>query len=170
MKLRMVLILLVSLVLMSTSRLTAQQEPDAAQTAEDLRARLRDVQAQESELQLHVQQLDWDLKPENIERYFAAVGTTRPEELREQRRRQLQSEKDRADAQLNQLATSRARLEAAISSADAEAYQQSAQGSAALQVNPARAGQFPTTLVLVGVLGFIAVGGVLMRIAALRRR
>jgi hypothetical protein len=94
---------------------------------EKLRAQLGDVQAKEAELQARERQLDEDLRPENIERSLAGVGTTRPEELREQRRRQLDGEKTRVRAQLEQLAQSRTRLEAAISSADAEAYRRSAQ-------------------------------------------
>lgn len=106
----------------------AQEASSAAQnTTEKLRAQLTDVQAKETELQARERQLDEDLRPENIERSLAGVGTTRPEELREQRRRQLESEKGRVRSQLDQLAQSRTRLEAAIATADAEAYRRSAQ-------------------------------------------
>lgn len=94
---------------------------------EKLRAQLSDVQAKEAELQARERELDEALRPENIERSLAGVGTTRPEELREQRRRQLDGEKTRVRAQLDQLAQSRTRLEAAIATADAEAYRRSAQ-------------------------------------------
>ncbi|HEY0404890.1 MAG TPA: hypothetical protein VGC89_04140 [Pyrinomonadaceae bacterium] len=99
----------------------------AQDAATGLRSQLADVQAKEAELQTRQQQLDEDLRPENIERSLAGVGTTRPEELREQRRRQLEGEKARVRAQLDQLAQSRSRLEAAIASADADAYRRSAQ-------------------------------------------
>jgi hypothetical protein len=94
---------------------------------EKLRAQLSDVQAKEAELQARERELDEAMRPENIERSLLGVGTTRPEELREQRRRQLDSEKTRVHAQLDQLAQSRTRLEAAIATADAEAYRRSAQ-------------------------------------------
>jgi hypothetical protein len=70
--------------------------------------------------------LEESLKPENIESSLAGVGSTKPEDLREQRRRQLEIERNGVQAQLNLLATSHTRLEQAIAQADAEAYRQSA--------------------------------------------
>jgi hypothetical protein len=115
------------LILLVTSALNIQAQPkSAAQEADDLRLQLIDVQAQEEGLRTRAAQLDEALKPENIERSLAGVGSTRPEELRETRRRQLQSERDGVAAQLTTLETSRLRLEAAIRDADARAYQESA--------------------------------------------
>ena len=93
----------------------------AESRGETLRAQLRDVQAKEADLQARAEQLDYELQPSVIERTLAVTGSTRPEDLRELRRRQLESEKSRVQAQLNQLGTSRARLETAIANADAEA-------------------------------------------------
>jgi chromosome segregation ATPase len=106
----------------------AQQPSTAAESAEKLRAQLLEVQEKEQALQARAQQLDEALKPENIERSLAGVGSTKPEELRETRRRQLQIERDGITSQLNLLETSRTRLEAAIRDADARAYQDSARG------------------------------------------
>lgn len=92
----------------------------AEQRATSLRAELRDVQSKETELQGRAEELDYALKPENIERTVAVYGTTHPEEAREQRRRQLEAEKDRVRKQLDQLASSRAHLEQAIAAADVE--------------------------------------------------
>jgi uncharacterized protein (DUF2235 family) len=89
--------------------------------AEGLRVQLRDVQEKEADLQSRSEQLDYESKPEVIERTLAVTGSTRPEELRETRRRQLEAEKSRVQSQLNLIATSRARLETAIANADAEA-------------------------------------------------
>ena len=89
--------------------------------AEGLRVQLRDVQEKEADLQARSEQLDYESKPEVIERTLAVTGSTRPEELRETRRRQLEAEKSRVQSQLNLIATSRARLETAIANADAEA-------------------------------------------------
>lgn len=92
----------------------------AEQRAEGLRAQLRDVQSKEADLQAHMEQVEFDLKPENIERSVAAYGSTHPEEARDARKRALENEKNRTQAQLDLMATSRQRLESAIASADAE--------------------------------------------------
>jgi len=101
----------------------------------NLRAQLSDVQLKQTELQTRLEQLEFDLKPENIEHSLAGIGSTHPEELREQRRRQLDGEKTRVLAQLAELATTRTRLEAAIVQADTESYRQSAGTSASAGAN-----------------------------------
>ena len=93
----------------------------AEQRAEGLRAQLRDVYMKEADLQARADQLEFDLKPENIERMTANTGSTRPEELRETRRRQLENEQTRVRTQLDLMTQSRTRLEASIATADAEA-------------------------------------------------
>jgi len=104
---------------------------NSAQAAENLRAQLLEVQVKESELQARARQLDEDLKPENIERSLAGIGSTRPEELREMRRRELSIERERVQAQLKLVATSRERLESVVRFAETQAYQESAEGTAA---------------------------------------
>lgn len=89
--------------------------------AENLRAQLRDVQMKEADLQARADQLEWDLKPENIERTLYNTGSTRPEEARDARRQQLENERTRVRSQLDLFAQSRTRLESAIANADAEA-------------------------------------------------
>lgn len=100
----------------------------AAQTssAENLRSQLSDVQQKETEIQTRIRQVEEDLKPENIEKALALNGSTRPEVVREQRRRQLESQRTNLQSQLDQLAQSRVRLETAIATAEAAQYQQSA--------------------------------------------
>ena len=117
---------LTALILICVAVTLAQSPASAAQEGVDgLRAQLRDVEAKEVELQAREKQLDEDMRPENIERSLALTGSTRPEELREQRRQQLEAEKARVRAQLDLLATSRTRLETAIATAEAtEAYRQ----------------------------------------------
>src|SRR5438094_1792788 len=90
------------------------------QRSAQLHAEMRDVQAKEAELQARLEDISYALKPENIERATAGVGSTHPEEVREQRRKQLESEKARVQKQLEQLAANHARLETAIAGADAE--------------------------------------------------
>src|SRR6185503_5456422 len=87
------------------------------------------LSAKEEMAKLQVQQLDEMLKPENIEHSLAGIGSTRPEDLREQRKRQLTIEKTGVVAQLEQLIVKRSRLEAALTAAQVEQYQQSAKGS-----------------------------------------
>jgi chromosome segregation ATPase len=88
--------------------------------AEALRTQLRDVQDKEANLTARLEQIDYDLKPENIERSVSTFGSTRPEDARDARRRSLESEKTRVRSQLDLLATSRQRLENAVASADLE--------------------------------------------------
>lgn len=92
----------------------------AEQRAESLRGQQLDVETKLADLQSKIDQMDYALKPENIERVTSGYGTTRPEEARDSRRRQLESEKSRLLAQVKILETSRTRLEVAVANADAE--------------------------------------------------
>jgi hypothetical protein len=119
-------LILFLLLLTFSGAVQAQNTPSAAENAERLRARLLEIQTREEALKERAEYLDEALKPENIERSLAGIGSTRPEELREARRRQLQTQRDGITAQLRVLETGRLRVEAAILDADARAYQQSA--------------------------------------------
>jgi chromosome segregation ATPase len=114
-----------------TDKLSQMQEDDrylmdmerltrAEQRAEQLRSQLIEVQSKMADLQSRLEQIEYSLKPENIEKATMTYGTVHPEEARESRRRQLESEKTRVQAQLNILETSRVRLETAIATADSE--------------------------------------------------
>ena len=102
----------------------AMAQSGAQERAARLRAQLTDLQAQQADLQSRLTQLDEDIKPENIERSLAGVGSTHPEDLREARRRQLEIQRKGIQSQLDNLATTRARLEAAIATADAQGYRE----------------------------------------------
>jgi len=104
----------------------AYAQESATDRSARLRAELADSQARANELETRLAQINEDIKPENIERSLAGVGSTRPEELRETRRRQLDIQRKGIQTQLDSLATARTRLESAIVSADAEVYRQSA--------------------------------------------
>ena len=108
---------------------TAPAQESRQERAANLRAQLAEVQGKETELQTRLEQLEEQIKPENIERSLAGIGSTHPEELREQRRRQLEIEKKGVQSQLATLAASRTRLEAAIATADAMSYQSLGQSS-----------------------------------------
>ncbi len=170
MKLHIILILLTGLFLISSPDTRAQNGTRAAQTAENLRAQLSEVRDKEEKLESRARQLDEDLKPENIERSLAGVGSTRPEELRELRRRQFSIEKASLQTQLEQLKTSRTRLESAILTADSEAYQQSAQGTGTSLNAFALTQYFTSSRWLVGVIvGFVAVAAIAGWLVGFRR-
>ena len=99
----------------------------AEQRAENFRAQLRDVTEKELNLQGRIEQLDYELQPENIQRRAAMTGTLRPDELRAQIQRQLEGERRRLQQQAEMLNTSRARLESAIATADLEVERLKAQ-------------------------------------------
>lgn len=93
----------------------------AENRSDALRAQLLDVQMKEIDLQARLDDLDDRLRPENIQQAFALVGSARPmDELRDELRARLESEKGRTNAQLDLLAATQTRLEAAIREADAE--------------------------------------------------
>lgn len=130
--------ILVLLVLVFTATANAQESSSAAESVDKLRGQLLEVQGKEEALRVRAEQLDESLKPENIERSLAGIGSTKPEELRESRRRQLTIERDGVRAQLKLLETSRQRLETAIANAEALAYQQSARPDQAMVVTSSR--------------------------------
>jgi uncharacterized phage infection (PIP) family protein YhgE len=114
-----------------TDKLTQMQEDDryqldmerltrAEQRAEQLRMQLVDVQSKIADLEAKLEQVEYALKPENIDRATQGFGTVHPEEARETRRRQLESERGRLRAQLKILETSQARLEVSVANADNE--------------------------------------------------
>ena len=113
----------------------AAAQTSAPERAAALGAQLIEVQARQSELQTRLQQVEENLKPEAIEHSLAGIGSTHPEELRAQRRRQLEIERDGVRAQLDLLSISRTRLERLAVEASGQAYQQSA-GSALDGVQP----------------------------------
>lgn len=112
-------------------RLKSMQEDDryqldmerltrAEQRAEQLRSQLMDVQGKIADFEAKLEQIEWALKPENIESATAGYGSTRPEAAREARKKQLESERARTAAQLRLAETSKNRLETACANADSE--------------------------------------------------
>ena len=91
----------------------------AEQRAENLRAQQVDVESKLADAQAKVEQIEYQLRPENIER-ASGYGTVHPEEAREARRHQLENERTRVLAQIRILETSRERLETSLVTADAE--------------------------------------------------
>lgn len=92
----------------------------AEQRAEQLRMSLVDVQGKIADLEAQLEGIEFALRPENIERATATYGSTRPEEARNARQRQLENERNRVRSQLKILQTSQARLEVSCATADNE--------------------------------------------------
>ena len=123
---RLVSRIFVTLSLSGLFAITTSAQSSAKETAASLRLQLSEVQIRKTELQAVDEQLQEDLRPENIERSVAGFGSVHPERLRELRRRQLELTRDRLRIELDELDRSQTCLEAAIGEADTVAYWQSA--------------------------------------------
>jgi hypothetical protein len=132
----------ISLLLMLCLSVRAQERNKASVTVDELQVQLIEVQEKEGSLRIREQQLEEDLKPANIERALAGIGSTKPEELREARRRQLTIEHESVKAQLKVLEITKTRLETAIATAQGRAYQESALPGSSPPVNTLRADVF----------------------------
>ena len=92
----------------------------AEQRAEQLRSQLIEVQAKIADFESRLEQIEFALRPENIENSTAGYGSTRPEQAREARKKQLEGERSRVQAQLKLVESSKTRLEVAVANADSE--------------------------------------------------
>jgi hypothetical protein len=173
MKVKSILLLILLLIFAAIGY--AQEQPaTAAESLEKLRAQLLEVQGKEQALRDRLQQLEENLKPENIERSLAGVGSTRPEELRESRRRQLTKERDGVLTQLQIAETSRQRLETAIAAAEARAYHDSARPAPSVEIEMMAASSSKSYRWLMlgggGVAALALAGGVLIYRRKIRLR
>lgn len=100
----------------------AAQDATKGDDTARLKQQLIELDNQETQLRLRLEQLDEALKPENIEFALAGIGSTRPEELREHRRKMLTIERNGVESQLKLVEESHARIEAAIAAAESSAY------------------------------------------------
>jgi chromosome segregation ATPase len=92
----------------------------AEQRAEQIRSQLIDVQGKIADFEAKLELIEFALRPENIESSTAGYGSTRPEQAREARKKQLEGERSRVQAQLKLVESSKSRLEIAVGNADAE--------------------------------------------------
>jgi len=90
----------------------------AEQRAEGLRKQLIELIEKETAYKTRMTQFDEDLRPENIERSMVGIGGTRTAEMRDTRRRTLETEKRGIDNLLNITVQSRIRLEEDVRQAD----------------------------------------------------
>lgn len=88
------------------------------QRAESLRKQLFELVEKESAVKTRIDQINFDSRPEMVDRSAAFSGSLRPEEIREQRKKSLEAEKRNAETLLSQIQTSRAKLEETVQRAD----------------------------------------------------
>jgi DNA repair exonuclease SbcCD ATPase subunit len=86
--------------------------------AEVLRKQLIELIEKETTYKSRMTQIDEDIRPENIERALSGFGTTRTPELRETRRRSLETERKGLESLLSIIGPSRIRLEEDVRQAD----------------------------------------------------
>jgi small-conductance mechanosensitive channel len=89
------------------------------QRAEILHAQLLATVAKETDLQARMDQIDEQLRPENMDRSLAGVGSLHPEDAREALRRRLTNEKRRVQSQLDLLHQNHTRLQSSLADSDA---------------------------------------------------
>lgn len=92
----------------------------AEQRAEQIRTQLRDITDKEFQLQERLAEIEYELRPESIQRRSALIGSLNPSAVRDAIAQQLERERTRINKQLELLATSRVRLESSVATADAE--------------------------------------------------
>ena len=87
------------------------------QRAENLDGQLFSIATEESNLQAQLEDVNEQLRPENIQQ-LQIFGSLRPEEVRESTRRKLSNQQSRIQAQIQLLQQSRARIQSSISVTD----------------------------------------------------
>lgn len=90
----------------------------AESRAESLRKQLFEMIEKQSGVQTRLEQIRNDARPEVIERSTAFMGSLRPEEIREQRRKSLEAERNNLETLMVQIQSSRAALEENVQKAD----------------------------------------------------
>ena len=123
---RVVVIISIVLVFAFAFIVTAQETDGAEDKIANLKQQLMEIEGLETDSRIRLEELDEQLKPENIERALAGIGSTHPEQLREYQRKLLTIERDGVQTQLNLLEENRARIKAAIAAAESAAYLKSA--------------------------------------------
>lgn len=90
----------------------------AEQRAESLRKQLFDLVEKENSIKTKLETIDYDIRPEMIERQVAFAGTLRPEELREMKKKNLEAEKRNMENLLIQIQATKTNLEQNVQKAD----------------------------------------------------
>jgi hypothetical protein len=90
----------------------------AEQRAESLRKQMFELVEKENTIKTKLETIDFDSRPEFIERQVAMAGSLRPEELRDMRSKNLAAEKRNLESLLGEIETTRANLEQNVIKAD----------------------------------------------------
>lgn len=90
----------------------------AEQRADALRKQLFDVIERENQIQIKLDQIIYNIRPEAIDRSIAFAGTLRPEDLREQRKKSLESEKVNLQNLLTEISNNKTNLQDNVRKAD----------------------------------------------------
>lgn len=90
----------------------------AEQRAESLRKQRFDLVEKENQIQSRLDQIDIDIRPDTIEREIAIAGSLRPEELREAKRKSLESERKNLQSFLTQIQATRGSLDQSVDKAE----------------------------------------------------
>lgn len=90
----------------------------AEQRAESLQKQLYEVIEKENSVKSRIDQIIYDMRPEMIDRSAAYTGSLRPEDVRDARRKSLESEKANLESLLAQIQSNRAKLEQSVERAD----------------------------------------------------
>jgi hypothetical protein len=86
--------------------------------AESLRKQLFELIEKENSIRTKLDTIEYDLRPEMIERQSALVGSLRPEQIREARQKSLESEKRNLESLLIGIQATRTSLEQNVQRAD----------------------------------------------------
>jgi len=91
----------------------------AEQRVESLRKQRFDLVDKESSIQTRLDQIELDMRPESIDRSVATIGTLRPEEYREAKRKSLEAEKKNLTNLQNEVVNTRTALDQNLLNASA---------------------------------------------------
>lgn len=83
----------------------------AEQRSESLRRQIFELMEKESTYKTRIDSIEYDLRPEAIERHTAITGSLRPEELRASRKKALESEKANLQNLIDEIQKTRGSLE-----------------------------------------------------------
>ena len=90
----------------------------AEQRADNLRKQVFEMIEKQNSIQKRLDEIAYQIQPEVIERELQMSGSLRPEEVRENRRKQLAAEQANLEALLSQVQGTRASLESSLAKAD----------------------------------------------------
>lgn len=90
----------------------------AEQRAESLRKQMFDLVEKENSIKTKLETIDFDMRPEIIERQVAFAGSLRPEELRDLKKKNLEAERRNLESLLTEIQTTRTSLEQNVQKAD----------------------------------------------------